>query len=810
MTIVSIAIFLISAATLGLELVLVRILSIGHWHHFSYLVISTALLGFGAGGIFVTIGSKLFTKKLLTSLWVFALGFGLSVPIAFQISQRIPFDELQLIWDRRQIWHLLGYYLLFFLPFFCGGAFLALCFSAFGDKAHRLYFYNMVGSGIGAAGIVALMYGNAPPTLLLLISAVAFLAAMLSVAKSSRCLLLGTLILAVICLFVFSSMGPFPLEPQISEHKSLVYYTALPQAEVLARKYGPLARLDCVRAPAIRYFPGLSLAYQGQLPQQMLIISDADGLSPVNHFQDIQDLRCYDYTTSALPYHLLKEPNTCIIGAGGGSDVAQALALGAGRITAVEMNADTIELVRSDFDDFASGLYNRSDVQIVVAEGRSFLQTTDRLFDIINISLLDSFSASAAGLYALNESHLYTLEAVDKALSRLQPHGLLSITRVLKTPPRDSLKMLATVAQAMRERGISEPGRYIIMIRSLATATIVASPQPLSDAQTTDVREFARARSFDLVHLPDIKAQEVNEYHVLDEPVYFEAAQRILSPDHEAFYHDYVYDIRPATDDRPYFFDFFKWRSLPHIIRALPQEWLRFSEWGYLLLVVTLLQAVGTSALFILLPLIIARRVREAVSGKAPTFVYFLLLGLAFMFLEMGYIQKLTLLIGHPVFGVTVTLLGFLVFSGCGALVAERVLTRQVPTSTLESRVRASRIVWMAVLGILVLGIANITLVTLRFDWLVGFSRSGRILLGLTMCGPPAFFMGIPFPTGLRGLYMGRKALIPWAWGINGFASVTGAVLGTLLAISLGFTALVFLALGFYLAAAVTSKRIFQ
>ncbi|KPL24304.1 MAG: hypothetical protein AMJ75_04010 [Phycisphaerae bacterium SM1_79] len=812
MTVIPVTIFLVSAAALALELVLVRALSIGHWHHFSYLVISTALLGFGAGGIIVSIGSRLLTKAREKGLWAFAFGFALAVPIVFQASQRVPLDELQLVWDRRQLLYLFAYYLLFFVPFFCAGGFLALAFTIWADKAHRLYFYNMVGSGLGAAGAVAMMYGKSPEILLLVISSAAFIAAEILAFAKSRPLGVVTLVLGGACFGVFSPAGPLALEINISENKSLVYYRALPEAKVFGGYYSPLARLDIVQAPAIRYFPGLSIAYQGRLPRQMLIVSDADGISAVNGFGRLSDLSCYDYTASALAYHLLSEPNVCIIGAGGGSDVGQALALGARKVTAVEMNSQTIDLMRSEFtmelmrselSEFASSLYDRPDVDVVIAEGRSFLQTTAEQFDIINISLLDSFSASAAGLYALNESHLYTIEAIEQGLSRLQPDGLLSITRVLKTPPRDCLKMFATVTEVLRRRGVGNPGDHIMMIRSIATATIVASPQPLSSSQIEDARKFAEERCFDLVHLPGIGPADVNRFHVLEEPAYYEGARWILSSQSEAFYRGYMYNIRPATDDRPYFFDFFKWKSLPYMVRTMPRRWLRFSEWGYLVLVATLAQAVCASVLFILLPLLIARPIRQAGAGTLAALGYFVLLGLAYMFLEMGFIQKLTLLIGHPVFGVAVTLVGFLVFSGFGSLAAGRVsrlVSRWSPT--------ACQLVWVAVLAIIVVGIAEVALLKLRFDWLVGFSRPVRILLGVAITGPLAFFMGMPFPTALKSLHVRKGPLVPWAWGVNGFASVTGAVLGSCLAISLGFTMLLLGALFCYLLAAIISRGV--
>ncbi len=793
------ALFILSGAILGLELVLVRALAIGHWHHFSYLVISTALLGFGAAGTFVTIFSKLLTKNVYKTTWLCTAAMAVTIPIVFQVSQVVPLDELQLIWDGRQVFYLLAYYLLFFIPFFFGAGAIAVVFTSFGRQAHKLYFYNMAGSGLGAAAAAVLMYGNSPTALLLIISAVGFVASSLFAYRFSRLASVLTVVLGTIWVVVFSSAGPWPLKLQISENKSLVYYQNLPGARTLATRYSPLARLDCIDAPAIRSFAGLSIAYTGPLPGQMVIISDADAVSAVNRFKSISELDCFGHMTSALAYYLLTGPQVCIIGSGGGSDIAQALAFDAENITAVEMNRQVTELLNNKLSELSSGIYQRNDVNTVIAEGRSFLETTQRRFDLINICLLDSFSASAAGLYALNESHLYTIESIDRCLEKLNEGGILSITRPIKIPPRDSLKMLATVTEALLRRKAANPAEHIIMIRGYSTATILVCPQPFADAQIGAVHAFACENSFDLVHVPGIEPNQANKFDVLDEPYYYNAAQAILSGNGEAFYDGYDYYIRPATDDRPYFFDFFKFRSLPGMIKTLGRRWLVFSEWGYIVLFANLVQAVITSAIFILLPVLICRGLKGISANKLVILSYFLLLGFSYMFIEMAFIQKMTLLIGRPVLGVAVTLLSFLLFSGCGSLAAEYCYS-------LFSR--QSLLIKTAVAAIALATLANIFLFRIAFDFLVGLSQPLRILLGITVIAPAAFFMGIPFPAALRCVHLRAQVLTAWGWAANGFASVVGAVLGTLLAVSTGFTAVAILAVGLYIIAGLISPKV--
>jgi len=795
MTAVSAAIFFISAAALALELVLVRALSIGHWHHLSFLVISTALLGFGAAGTFVSIGRERLASRCKRNLVLFAVSFAAAVPVCFYISQRAPLDELQLVWDFRQVFYLLGYYLLFFVPFFFAGTFVALVFTVYRGKANVLYFYNMAGSAFGTAAVIIFMYGNRPEGLLWLISVAGFVAAFIIAATLSRMQFAAVLCFCIVCLVSFSEAGPFRLDIRISENKSFVYYSSLPQAEIVATRYSPLGRLDCIKAATIRNFAGLSINYKGDLPKQMLIITDADGTSAVNHFENLNQLDCYRHTTSAIAYRLKNKPVVCVIGSGGGSDTCQALAEGSAHITAVELNPQVIGLMRGKIKVFSSGLYDRSDVEVVCSDGRSFLQSDRHGFDIIIISLPGSCGAAAAGLYALNESHLYTIEAIALALSRLRPGGILSITVGLKTPPRDYIKMFATVVEALKRQDIKKPSEHIAAIRSYSTGTILASPKPFSNEQLEAARSFARDNSFDIVHLPDVKKEQTNRFFQLPEPIYYSSGRRILT-EPQGFYKDYIYDVRPATDDRPYFFDFFKWRSLPYLARTIGRGWLVFSEWGYLILVITLAQAAAAAVIFILIPLFIKKPIRAICKGKSASLVYFAMLGFGFMFLEMAFIQKLNLLIGHPVLAVSVTLSGFLFFSALGSMVSGKM------------RIKSRRKIVLAVTAIIVAGLAELALINFGFGWLVSFSRPARVALGLAIISPLAFFMGMPFPTGLGELGVSRAALVPWAWAVNGFASVIAVVLGTLLAISIGFTRLLFIALGCYLLAGEAAKGI--
>jgi len=786
------AVFLISAAAVALELLLMRTLSIGSWHHFSYMVISVALLGFGASGVLLTVFQRVIRPRWRGVLWLLSVAFALSVPAAHLLAARVPLNVLELLWDPRQSGYLLLTYLALFLPFLFAGGAVGLVLTVQARRANLLYFFNLLGSGVGAVAAVLAMYGRPPVSLLLVVAILAAGASLVLALRQSR--LRAVVSVAVMACLVLT-FGYFrPLQQAVSQFKAFSYYSSLPDAKVEGRSYSPLGRLDIISASSIHLSPGLSLDFRGTLPPQQVLLTDGDSAVAVSREPHLERAEYLDYATSALVYHLLDRPQVCIVGAGAGGDLAQALHGGASHVTAVELNPQVVDLVRQAAPEVAA-LFDRPQVTLRVAEARFFLESTPQKFDLLQISLLDSFTAASAGLYSLSESHLYTVEAIQAALARLRPGGVLSITRWLRTPPRDNPKMVATVVEAMRRGGLDSPRERIIMIRGMLTATILVSPDPFTDRQRREVRRFAASRSFDLVYLSDLRPEEINRYHRLDDPLYWLLAREVIEGDRDQVFADYAYRIAPATDDRPFFFDFFRWDSLPRLLRAFGRQWRPFAEWGYLVLVASLVQILAVSLVLIMLPAWLLKR-RSALAGHRKVALYFALLGLAFIFLEMGFITKLTLLLGNPIHATAVVLAAFLVFSGLGSLSGGRWFG---PPEKAVPR---------AVVGIVLSAAVALALLSFGFSHLVRLPFAVRVLAALAITGSMAFFMGLPFPSGLRMLDRSARPLLPWAWAVNGFASVVGAVGGTCLAMSIGFRALVALAIGLYILAALVAPRL--
>jgi hypothetical protein len=479
-------------------------------------------------------------------------------------------------------------------------------------------------------------------------------------------------------------------------------------------------------------------------------------------------------------------------------------------VTGVELDPNIIDLMRGSLRTFSGRVYDAPGVRVVCTEGRSFFETTDQRFDLIDLALVDSFAASAAGTNALDESYLYTVEAMKTYLGRLTAGGILSVTRWMKLRPvpaerpgdppdrmeaTDVVKLLSGLAQAMRELGY-EPSRQVVVIRSWATATVLGKREPFSPDELARVRAFAEARGFDLVWLSDIRDEEVNRYAVLKEPVCYRAARALLTGDAARYVREHPFAVEPATDSRPYFFNFFRWKLLAPLLHSAGADWVPFVDWGYVAVVATLVQATLLSVLLIVVPLLLVGREGGSRPGAAVVLGYFLSLGVAFMFLEMTYIQRMIRFLWHPVYSVAVVVTGFLVFAGVGSVVAERI------------RLSSVRKVVLAVAGVCLVAAAEQFFLPVMLAWAAKASFPVRAAAATAAIAPLAFFMGMPFPTALTAISRRRPGLVPWAWGVNGCASVVGTVIATVLAVSWGFGPVTWTALGAYVLAALLARRL--
>jgi spermidine synthase len=816
------AVALVSAGALAYEVLLTRLFSIVQWHHHAYMVISIALLGYGASGAFLALAGDALRRHLGAAFAAGAALFAVSAVASFAAAERLPFNPLAVIWEPRQLLFVLILYALFALPFFGAATSIGLALAAFPERVARTYRYDLIGAAAGAIGLMLALFVLFPNTALRLVALLGLLAAALAISlRDSGAIRKGRAAAgAALAIAACAALPPSWTALHPSEYKGLSQALRVPGAEVLVEESSPLGLLTVVSSPTVplRHAPGLSLLNATEPPAQLGVFTDGDGLTAIIAF-DGRPLDYLDSTPQALPYHLVEKPEVLILGAGGGADILLALMRAAPVIDAVELNPQLVRLVAERFAAFAGHLYRRPGVRVHVAEARSFVAGRPDRYDVIQIPLFDS--SAAAATHSLRESYVYTIEAFEQYLDHLRPGGYLAITRWLKLPPRDSLRLFATAVSALERRGIGEPGAQLALVRSWNTTTLLVKNGPLTGEDLATIRRFADARAFDLAFLPGMARAEANRFNILDQSYFFDGAVALLGPQREEFLRDYKFDVRATTDDRPYFFDFFKWRALPELLQRRALGGAALLDWGYLVLAATLVQAAALAVVLILAPLLWLGRRRPEPAALATWRValYFLAIGFAFLFIELASIQRFMLFLGHPVYAITVVLAGFLFFAGLGSGIAP-ILTACL--QTLQSRrsapiplSAADRIfrclarvppLTLAIAGIGTAALTHLVVAEPLFRWLMPLPGEIKVAVTLVLIAPLAFCMGMPFPLALARVAAARSALVPWAWGINGCASVLSAILAVLLAMSLGFNAVVLIAIGLYVVAAATLR----
>jgi predicted membrane-bound spermidine synthase len=797
------SIALLSATALAYEILLIRFFSIIQWHHYAYMIISLALLGYGASGTFLA----LFQKRLLQHFpaWFITniVMFGLSSSCCFVIAQRLPFNPEELVFDIYQWRNLAVIYLTLSIPFFFAANAIGLGLIQYRICLSRIYAADLIGAGFGSLCIVFILFVVFPTTALRILSVLGICAALLAVWETE--LKSRVVYLLLLCLLTIPVVIPESLIQLVaSPYKDLNQALRVTGTRIVEQRSSPLGVISVVESSKIplRYAPELSLNVYTEPQEQLGLYIDGNGPSVITHVPaKLEGLGYLDQFTSALPYHLKQANNVLVLGAGGGTVVLQALQHGVKHIDAVELNSQVIDLVSEKYAGYAGNLYQDDRVRIINKEARGFLAATDQRFDLIQVPILESFNASAGGLYSLSEDYLYTIEAFKQYLQHLAPDGYLLINRWIKMPPRDTLKVMATVIETLKRDGVKNIAQRLVLIRGWQTSALLVKNGSFTTDELIAVRKFCEQRSFDVSYLPDMRADEANRFNILNEPYYYRGTKELLgnTPDH--FLENYKFNLTPATDNQPYFFQFFRWSTLREILSLYGKGGVPLIDTGYLVLVATLIQAITASLILILLPNYFYKRrhVRsEHMIGLGQVLVYFAALGLAFLFIEIAFIQKLMLFLHHPLYAVAVSLTAFLLFAGLGSAYTQR---------HLKSNNKSNLGIVTPVLVIVALSAIYLLTLDSFFAYLIQLPDIVRIVISVIVIAPLAFCMGMPFPKGLSQLGQHAPDLMSWAWGINGCASVISAVLASLIAMHFGFNIVIAIASLLYIMAAMSFPK---
>jgi spermidine synthase len=747
---------LTSFAALLLELALTRLFSVVLFYHFAFLAISIALLGLGAGGVFAYLlkarlaGTA--TRALAARL---CMQNSVAVLVVLEVVLHVPV-ALQVSWGN--FVRLTVLYLVAAIPFFLTGLLFAVVFARETRRIPRLYGADLCGGALACLAIVPLLNWVGGPNVVL-VAGVAMAVAGTIWAESGSWRRNGALIaLALLALIGANYSGRLI---------DVVYAKGMfrDPAWVEFARWNALSRVEVDR--------------QGQ---GKAIVIDADASTyimnaEVSRWHDTGWEHALMSAPPALANVLRPHGEFAIIGPGGGVDVLRAVANGSPSVTGIEINpiiATTI--MRGRYADYAQHLYDRPDVHIHVTDGRSFLRSTPQHFDVVQMTLVDTWASTAAGAFALSENSLYTVEAFREYFDHLKPDGMIAITRWEFRRPREALRVVAVAMEALHRLGVANPaGNFIVASQGELDAdgipvVVLAKKIPFTAAEQTDViKHFDRYSELDPLYLPSQPGQ--NPF-----------SQLIAGNDPYGFARSYAYNVTPVTDNAPFFFFTLK------AAQILGEKGVREGiDWkvnlGVLVLLLVLVISLVAVLAFLILPLALRSRTRR--HSPLPL-LYFVAIGLGYILVEIAFIQRFVLFLGHPTYALTVVIFLLMLASGAGSLFSRLWLPR-------------TDLGWVPLVLVMVTLLADVFFLPSRLEALVGMDFGYRLLVSAVLLIPLGFVMGMPFPTGLRALAAlpapefpaGQGASdnsVEWAWAMNAAASVLGSVLAMVIAIQFGLT----------------------
>lgn len=769
--IIYLVIFLLSAASLLFEVNQTRLFSVAQFYHFAFMIISMALLGYGASGTWLAIFPAFGRGDPFVRLGWLSSSSGLGMVFSYLLSNWLPFDSFSIPWDIRQLLILCLHLVALASPFFFSGLAIGLLLERYPEVAGRTYSFNLAGSAVGCLLALVLpswLDGEGVVVFCGLLSAFSAVWVLVRLRRPSPVFVLLTILsfsLTVpdIVLRVAGGEGWSLYRLRLSPYKGLSYALRAPDAHVIYRRWNSFSRVDVVRSSSIRSLPGLSIQYRRIPPQQDGLLVDGDDLNGI--VRKNSDLSFVSYLPSAIVYQLRPEAEVLVLEGRGGLDVITARTLGAKRVVVVEANALIVQA--------AAEVYSLPGVQVAIDTDRSYLRRTEQTFDVIVLTLTSSYHPVRSGAYSLAEDYRYTVEAFEDMLRVLKPDGLLVVARWEQWPPSESLRAFLLAVTALERSGL-EPDSRLAMWRGYNLSTLLVKKTPLTSSELSQIRHFAQEKLFDLSYLPGLTRKETNVHNVLPQAMDYDACQALLDRQKRAeFLAEYPFDITPPSDNRPFFGHFFKWSQARELWAEMGKTWQPFGGAGYFVILIILVVVLFLTGILVLLPILFrgGYHFLPVSTQKLSILFYFGMLGLAFLLVEIPLIQSFMLYLGHPSYSVSVVLFSLLLFSGLGSRWAHRIPIQPV--------------FLFLILSLLGLPWFLPTLFALTLKWSLG----ARVVMAVVVIAPLGLCMGVPFPTGIHRLAKAQRGalLIPWVWGVNGSMSVVSAVLAALLALSVGF-----------------------
>jgi len=782
--------FITAAATLALQVLVHRMVSAKLLNNYAFLVISLTMLGFALSGVILSFWQRALLERLADATSICAALFAIGVvgaSMAFYRADVVGQFALTRLGFAIALLRWMPFVLSFALPFACCGLILGSLLARPDLSARWVYSADLLGSALGA---------------LVVIPAITRVGVEWSALGAGFLLLTGTLLLARprsrLAWAAAAGAGVVLLLAALEFDRVFdVYY---PEGSILAAirdprsgvvlehtAWDPLARVEVSRIPppdrSTMFYPSLLGSNRTFLARvrRMITLNNYSYGYAVDYDGARGSLTGIEETIYSAAYHATSAPapRALVIGVGGGFDVLTALYCGASEVTAVEVNAATIGILTRTYRDYFRPWVEDPRVHLVQAEGRNFLETTDRRFDLIQLSGVDSFSGTPAAAHVFSENYLYTAQAFDRYLSRLAEDGILHMVRVEYTPPREMLRALTTAVGALRRAGIARPADHVLMLTATngSITSLLVKRTPFRAVEQARLQAWADGSPFFRVSAgPGLNNSRANPYQTF---------LSLADPQREqAFIDLYPYDISPTSDDRPFFFRYSFWR---HLFPSEAMIEVNPPVMEYNLII--LLGIIGlATCICVYLPLRHFARQGLASPGARRYGLFFAGTALGYLAIEVALLQRFGLFLGHPNYALSVVLAALLFATGVGSMCSAAVVRA----------LGGLRLVSCTLAGVI---LVEHFLLAPRLPSLMALPFALRATIVSVLVAPVGVCLGTFVPTALEQLKRAAPAFVPWAWGINGVVSVLAPVLAVGVSMTFGISALLLAAIPVYLIA---------
>lgn len=759
------SVFLVSFTSLLTEILLTRIFSVTLEYHLAFFVVSLAMFGMSFGGTVYFVLRKFLepiknSKFLSFVFFLFALSFVPLMIFVPRCSFLFSYKIANFLW-------MILLFLICQLPFFFIGMIMSYLLKHYSEKSGTLYFFDLIGASSGSFLSLFIINVFGAINSLIVLGIFASISFVFICHKKRR--IWSILILVCFCLLLgFNAKYPVI---KLTRAKGV----EIPKSAFIKWNSFSMVKVKVDENPAHNYPAfgwGISpvarkLALRNNSASMDI---DASALTPIIKFDgDMKKIESVKYDITAFAYHIKMPSSALIIGPGGGKDVLTALAFGCTSVKGVEINNIIVnDVMKKRFRQFSGDLYFKDNVNIIVDDARSYIKNSKEHFDIIQASLIDTWAATQAGAYSLSENNLYTVEAIGEYLDHLTDNGYLTITHWLAPT---SLKLVAEYIQVLKKHGISNPESHIVVIQSGGTVNHILKKSEFTKEELGKIVSVSTNYEFSPLYIPGYPLENV--YGTL-----------ITSRNISALISAFHVDIKPSSDNIPFFFNIRKILSVPAVLLGKTQDD------GIFLLYWLLIISIVLSFFLIVLPIFFNRGdlFKHGANDRYLYLGFFSLLGISFMLVEIAFLQRFMLFLGHPTYSVLVVLFSILTFSGVGSL-----CTSRFSKASLEKNIR---IILMVIAGIVL--IYNFSLHSL-FNAFLGYNIKVRIAISIFLLGGLSFFMGMPFPVGIRLVGEKNKDLIPFCWSLNGVFSVLAAIFAVILSMNIGFIDTICFAVVLYL-----------